>query len=205
MSEWDEVPVLAGKHVTLRSLEREDRIPLLQAFEGLEDLFYTTVPSEPTIDGWFDQLERERNAGRAAPFTVLDAEGRVSGTTRFLRMNRRHRRLEIGGTLYAPRVQRTGLNTEAKRLLLSYAFDVLECVCVQIRTDFLNRNSRRGIERLGARLDGVLRSHMIMPSGHRRDTVVYSIIDSDWPGVRRNLDHLLAGRDSDHGRRSFYG
>lgn len=196
MTDWMAMPTFAGKHVTLRPLERSDRTALLEAFRGLEDLFHTTVPDESTIDGWFDHLEKERAAGRAMPFTVLDAKGQVSGTTRFLRMNRRHRRVEIGGTLYAPRVQRTGLNTEAKRLLLGHAFDALGCFCVQIRTDFLNRDSRRAIERLGARLDGILRGHMVMPSGHRRDTAVYSITDGDWPGVRRNLDRLLAGHDA---------
>jgi len=109
-----------------------------------------------------------------------------------MRMHKPFRRVEIGGTVYAPRVWRTGLNTEAKRLLLGHAFDILECVCVQLRTDFLNRRSRAAIERLGARLDGVLRGHMIINDGHRRDTVVYSILEHEWPGVRRNLDAMLA-------------
>jgi len=92
MTVWGEMPSFSGKHVTLRPLDRSDRRPLLEAFKGLEGLFHTTVPDELTIDGWFDQLEREQAAGRAAPFTLLDAEGRVSATTRFLRMNPRHRR-----------------------------------------------------------------------------------------------------------------
>ena len=107
-------------------------------------------------------------------------------------MSERHRRVEIGGTLYAGRVRRTGLNTQAKRLLLGHAFDQLDVLVVQLRTDFLNQQSRRAIERLGARLDGVLRQHMVLADGHRRDTAVYSITDTEWPGVRRHLDRLAA-------------
>jgi RimJ/RimL family protein N-acetyltransferase len=188
---WRETPTLTGRHVTLRPIERDDRTALLEAFAGLEGSFATTVPNEATIDNWYDRLEREQAAGRVLPFTVLDAEGRISGVTRFLRMSEPHRRVEIGGTVYGRRVQRTGLNTEAKRLLLAHAFDVLGVLCVQLRTDFLNRQSRTAIERLGARLDGVLRGHMILGE-HRRDSVVYSILDHEWPGVRRNLDALLA-------------
>ena len=91
-------------------------------------------------------------------------------------------------------MQRTALNTEAKRLLLAYAFDVMGCVCVQLRTDWFNRGSRKAIERLGAKLDGVLRNHTTMADGRVRDTVCYSIIENEWPGVRRNLDHLIAGQ-----------
>ena len=193
MSAWRETPTLSGRHVTLRPLSRDDRDALVAAVaKGLESAFATIVPNEATIDGWYDNLEREQAAGRALPFVVLDAEGRVSGTTRFLRVAERHKRLEIGGTVYAKRVQRTGLNTEAKRLLLGHAFDTLGAQCVQLRTGWFNRASRKAIERLGAKLDGVLRGHMIMPDGHVRDSVVYSILANEWPGVRRNLDLLLA-------------
>lgn len=191
MSAWRAVPTLAGRHVTLRPMVRADRAALLEAFEGLHQLFHTTVPDEASIDPWMDRVEGEATAGRALPFTVLDAEGRVSGVTRFMRMSEGHRRLEIGGTLYAPRVQRTGLNTEAKRMLLRHAFEVLDANCVQIRTDFLNHASRRAIERLGARMDGVLRGHLIL-KGHLRDSVVYSILAHEWPGVRRNIELLMA-------------
>ena len=191
---WNETPTLVGRHVTLRPLTRDDRDALLDAFaDGAAGLFTTTVPDSETIDAWFSQLEREREAGRAAPFCVLDKDGRVSGTTRLMRMSERHRRLEIGGTLYAGRVRRTGLNTEAKLLLLGHAFDALGCNVVQLRTDWLNHASRKAIERLGAKLDGVLRGHLVMP-GHVRDTVVYSILAGEWPGVRSNL---LARLDDD--------
>ena len=191
MSAWTETPTLAGEHVTLRPLARGDRDALVEALAPVDGQFTTTVASEATIDQWYDRLEAEAAAGRVMAFTVLDREGRISGTTRLMRMHEPFRRVEIGGTVYAPRVWRTGLNTEAKRLLLGHAFDMLECVCVQLRTDFLNRRSRAAIERLGARLDGVLRGHMIINNGHRRDTVVYSILEHEWPGVRRNLDAML--------------
>lgn len=192
MNAWRETPTLTGRHVTLRPLDRADRDQLLAAFaDGFEQTFSTVVPGPDTIDAWYDLIEGEHEAGRVLPFTVLDQDGRVVGTTRFLRVGERHRRLEIGGTLYAARVRRTGLNTEAKRLLLGHAFDVLDALCVQLRTDWLNAASRRAIERLGARQDGVLRGHMLIGE-HRCDTVVYSILAHEWPGVRRNLDGLLA-------------
>jgi RimJ/RimL family protein N-acetyltransferase len=192
MNLWRETPTLVGTHVTLRPLDRQDRAAILAAFAtGLEHVFATIVPDEATIDGWYDRLDQEQAAGRALPFTVLDAHGQVAGVTRFMRMAEAHRRLEIGGTVYAPRVQRTGLNTEAKRLLLTHAFETLDCQCVQLRTNWFNRQSRGAIERLGARLDGVLRGHMITAGGAPRDTVVYSILAHEWPGVRQNLDFQL--------------
>ena len=192
---WRETPTLAGRHVTLRPLTRDDRAAILDAFaNGLEGSFATTVPAEDTIDGWYDRIEREQAAGRVMAFAALDATGRLSGVTRFLRMSEVDRRVEIGGTVYARRVQRTGFNTEAKLLLLTHAFETLGCQCVQLRTDWLNRQSRRAIERLGAKQDGVLRGHKVF--GDRvRDTVVYSIVAHEWPGVRRNLTSLLAAHE----------
>jgi len=192
---WRETPTLVGRHVTLRPLDRADREGILAAFaSGLEGSFATLVPAENTIEHWYDRIEREQAAGRAMPFVALDATGRLSGVTRFLRMSEVDRRVEIGGTVYAKRVQRTGFNTEAKLLLLTYAFETLGCQCVQLRTDWLNRQSRRAIERLGAKQDGVLRGHKVF--GDRvRDTVVYSILAHEWPGVRRNLTSLLAARE----------
>ncbi len=194
MNVWRDVPLLSGRHVTLRPMAREDREGLLDAFEGLYHLFHTTVPTADEFDGWYERIAFDAAAGRNLPFTVLDAQGRISGVTRLMRMSEPHRRAEIGGTLYAPRVQRTGLNTEAKYLLLGHAFEVLGVNCVQIRTDFLNHASRRAIERLGARLDGVLRGHLIL-KGHMRDSAVYSILAHEWPGVRRNLEMLMSKYD----------
>lgn len=192
MSDWRATPTLAGRHVTLRPLDRVDRDAIVAAFAyGLENVFATFVPGETTIDAWYDRLDAEHRAGRAMPFTVVDRDGAVVGVTRFLRMAPVHRRLEIGGTVYARAVQRTGVNSEAKRLLLGHAFEALGCHCVQLRTNFLNRASRAAIERLGARMDGVLRGHMTTEDGAPRDTVVYSILTHEWPQVRRHLDAML--------------
>jgi len=193
VTDWRTVPTLTGRHVTLRPLSREDRAAIVAVFAtGLEGVFATIVPDESTIDGWYDRIEAEQAAGRVLPFTVVDTGGDVAGVTRFMRMSEANRRVEIGGTVYAKRVQRTGLNTEAKRLLLGHAFDVLGCQCVQLRTNWFNRQSRTAIERLGARMDGVLRGHMRLADGTVRDTVVYSILAHEWPGVRLNLDTQLA-------------
>lgn len=191
---WRDAPTLAGAHVTLRPLVRDDGPALVEAARDGEQwsLFYTMVPGPETVDGWMDQAFREVEWGRSLPFAVLDATGAVAGTTRYMRMSRANRRVEIGSTFYARRVQRTGLNTEAKRLLLGHAFDALGCVCVQFCTDWFNQRSRRAIERLGARQDGVLRGQRVMADGRVRDTVVYSILDHEWPAVRRHLDGLMA-------------
>lgn len=188
---WTCASLLQGQDVRLRALRRDDRSSLLQIFaHPFEYGFTTHIPTEATIDGWFEQLDVEQKAGRCFPYAVLGESGTIVGTTRFMRMSAAHRRLEIGGTVYAPSVQQTGLNTEAKSLLLQQAFEVLGCNVVQLRTDWLNQRSRRAIERLGAKLDGVLRGHLIMPDGHVRDTVCYSIIASEWPGIRANLRAL---------------
>jgi RimJ/RimL family protein N-acetyltransferase len=131
-------------------------------------------------------------AGTMLPFTVIErATQRVVGVTTYLNIDLQGPRLEIGATWYAKRVQRTPLNTEAKLLLLSYAFDRLDCLAVEFRTHFLNHQSRRAIERLGAKLDGILRQHLRMRDGTLRDTCVYSIIASEWPAVRSGLNWQL--------------
>ncbi len=128
----------------------------------------------------------------ALPFVVrANATGEVVGCTRFCNVDARNRRVEIGYTWYARRVQRTPVNTECKRLLLAHAFDVLQCIAVEFRTHWFNHASRTAIARLGAKQDGVLRNHQLMPDGSRRDTVVFSIIDAEWPAVRAHLDFLL--------------
>jgi N-acetyltransferase len=194
---WREPVTLAGRHVTLRPLSRLDTAELVAAASagGLWDLFYAGVAKLKDIDAWYAEVEAEQSYGRALAFTVLDAAGAVIGTTRLMRMHERNRRLEIGGTFYALSAQRTGANTEAKLLLLTHAFDALGCQCVQIRTDVFNRRSQAAIERLGARRDGVLRGHQVTATGRLRDTVVYSILDREWPGVRENLRYLLARHD----------
>lgn len=193
MSVWTETPTLIGRHVTLRPFVEADMPALVDAArEGaLWNIFYANVSMMKTPERWLAAAVKERDVGRALLFTVETPEGAIVGTTRYMRMAPLHRRLEIGGTFYATRVQRTGVNTEAKRMLLTHAFDVMECQAIQIRTDALNKRSQAAIERLGAKQDGVLRGHQVMADGRVRDTVVYSILRHEWPGVRANLDYLL--------------
>jgi RimJ/RimL family protein N-acetyltransferase len=193
MSVWTETPTLTGRHVTLRPFVEADLPALVEAArEGdLWDIFYANVSMMKVPERWLAAALKERDVGRALLFTVQTPGGEVIGTTRYMRIAAQHRRLEIGGTFYAKRVQRTGVNTEAKRMLLAHAFDVMKAQVVQIRTDALNKRSQAAIERLGAKKDGLLRGHQVMADGRIRDSVVYSIIDREWPGVRANLDYLL--------------
>lgn len=190
---WTDLPHLSGQHVTLRPMVRGDRDAIVTAASDgkLWELFYTAVPSEASIDAYLDTAERETGYGRAMPFVVLDKAGRLIGCTRYMRMHKAARRLEIGTTFYAASVQRSPVNTEAKLLLLTHAFEVMDASCVQFRTDYFNHASQRAIERLGAKKDGVLRNHTIL-NGRVRDTVVYSIIANEWDGVKRNLLFRLA-------------
>jgi len=193
MSVWTETPTLTGRHVTLRPFAEADLPALVEAArEGdLWNIFYANVSMMKAPERWLAAAMKERDVGRALIFTVETPGGEVVGTTRYMRIAPQHRRLEIGGTFYATRVQRTGVNTEAKRMLLAHAFETMACQAIQIRTDALNMRSQRAIERLGAKKDGVLRGHQVMADGRIRDSVVYSIIDREWPGVRANLDYLL--------------
>ncbi|QXT36406.1 GNAT family N-acetyltransferase [Sphingomonas sanguinis] len=193
MSVWTETPTLTGRHATLRPFVEADLPALVEAArEGdLWNIFYANVSMMKAPERWLAAALKERDVGRALLFTVETPDGEVVGTTRYMRIAPQHRRLEIGGTFYATRVQRTGVNTEAKRMLLAHAFEVMECQAIQIRTDALNKRSQTAIERLGAKKDGVLRGHQVMADGRIRDSVVYSIIDREWPGVRANLDYLL--------------
>ena len=130
------------------------------------------------------------------PFAVFDdASGEIVGSTRYFNVDARNRRLEIGHTWYARRAQRSAINTECKLLLLTHAFETLDCIAVEFRTHWFNHASRAAIARLGARQDGVLRNHQLMPDGSRRDTVVFSILDGEWPAVKVHLNFLLERRD----------
>lgn len=198
---WTQVPTLEARGVALRPLRPEDAAAILDASADGElwTLFYTAAPGPHSLDAWMARAAQEHEAGRSLPFAVL-RDGKIVGSTRMMRMNARHRRLEIGTTFYAASVQRTYVNTQAKRLLLEYAFERLDCLSVQFRTDWFNQASRRAIERLGAKQDGVLRNHTVMEDGRVRDTVCYSITANEWPGVRQHLDFLLrAAHPSDAG------
>ncbi len=191
---WPEPVTLRGAHATLVPLESGHRDALCAAVHDGElwKLWFTSVPSP---EGMATEIERRlalQAAGSMRPFTVQDAAGRVVGMTTYMHIDATHRRLEIGSTWTAASAQRTALNTQCKRLLLGHAFEALACIAVELRTHRLNVQSRRAIERLGAQLDGVLRSHMRMADGSLRDTAVYSITAAEWPAVRAHLDWQLA-------------
>jgi RimJ/RimL family protein N-acetyltransferase len=194
---WIGPVTLAGKLVRLVPLRVEHGPALAEAAADGElwQLWYTSVPAPAGMAAEIARRLALQAAGSMLPFTVIDAEAdRVVGMTTFMHIDAEFRRVEIGSTWLARGVQRTGLNTEAKLVLLAHAFDALDCIAVEFRTHFLNAQSRRAIERLGAKLDGVLRSHQSMRDGSLRDTAVYSITAAEWPAVRANLGWLLRER-----------
>ncbi len=185
---------LAGPHARLVPLDREHAPALSRAaLDGeLWRLWYTTVPHPDGMTAEIDRRLRLRDAGSMLPFTVLDRDGIPVGMTTYMNIDAANDRLEIGSTWYAARVQRTALNTQCKLLLLAHAFETLHCIAVEFRTHFMNSQSRRAIERLGAKLDGILRQHQRAANGTLRDTCVYSVIDAEWPTVRAHLEWQLA-------------
>ena len=189
---WPPPVALEGTIVTLTPLAQAHAENLAEASAdgGLEQLWYTTVPAPDEVAANNDK----RNAlATMCPFAVIeDASGKAVGMTTYLNVEEAHRRVEIGGTWYRRSVQRSGLNTECKMLPLRRAFETLNCTVVEFRTHFMNTQSRRAIERLGAKHDGVLRNHMIMANGTLRDTAVYSIIAPEWPTVKANLEWQIA-------------
>lgn len=190
-----EPPILTGEHVELRPLDSSDRQALLDAAADgqLWNLKVTVVPGPETIDAYINTALQGRSAGTVMPFAIVDrASGRVIGSTRFWKIDRKNRKLEIGHTWLSESAQRTRANTEAKWLLLGYAFDVLHCVRVQFTTDELNEKSRAAILRLGAKQEGIVRHERIMPDGRKRNSVRFSIIDDEWPEVRARLLAKLA-------------
>jgi RimJ/RimL family protein N-acetyltransferase len=191
---WTQPVALAGRHVRLAPLALE-HAPGLRAAVTDGELWrrwYTAVPRPDGVEAYIRSALAGQAAGTDLPFTVFDADGAIVGSTRYCRIEQGNHRLEIGYTWYAERVQRTGLNTEAKRLLLAHAFEALGAIAVEFRTAWFNHRSRAAIERLGAKQDGVLRNAIRNPGGGFRDTVVFSIIESEWPVVRYNLDQILA-------------
>ena len=189
---------LAGSHVTLVPLDPGHETDLADAAcDGrLWEQWTTHVPRPEAMGAEIRRRLDLRAAGSMCPFAVLDpSTGRAVGMTSYMHIEAAHRRVEIGSTWYRQSVQRTALNTEAKRLLLGHAFERLDCIAVEFRTHVFNHRSRRAIERLGARLDGILRNHQIQTHpnapGVLRDTCVYSVIAGEWPAVKVHLDHLL--------------
>lgn len=189
---------LHGQHVQLEPLNTSHHDDLIEAVRDGElwNLWYTAIP---TAEGMQAEIARRldlQTQGSMTPFAVIDpATGRAVGMTTYMNIDAANRRVEIGSTWYRRSVQRGALNTEAKRLLLGHAFEQLDCIAVEFRTHFFNQQSRRAIERLGAKLDGVLRSHQInkhpLAQGALRDTCVYSILASEWPSVKTHLEFQL--------------
>ncbi len=150
------------------------------------------VSSETDMWTYVEKALAEQERGTALPFAVvLHEAGTVVGSTRFAAYVPEHRRIEIGWTWYAPAVQRTAVNTESKLLLLTHAFEVLQLERVELKTDALNLASRQAILRIGAKEEGTFRHHMVMPEGRMRDTVYYSILSAEWPGVKAELENKL--------------
>ena len=187
---WPDAVKLAGKYARLEPLTQDHCAALTDAVRDgdLWRLWYTTVPAPETMKTEIDRRLALREAGSMLPFAVIDlATGEPAGMTTYMNIDAANRRVEIGSTWYRKSVQRSGVNTECKLLLLRHAFETLDCIAVEFRTHFLNHQSRRAIERLGAKLDGVLRNHMRMADGSLRDTCAYSIIAREWPAIRANL------------------
>ena len=193
-SRFIEPVILTGRYAMLEPLAREHEAAVKQAAADGElwQLWYTSVPATDKTSEWLGIALDMRERQGAMPFVVRDASsGQIVGSTRYFNVDPVNRRLEIGHTWYAKRAQRTGINTECKLLLLTHAFEALRCIAVEFRTHWFNLRSREAILRLGAKQDGVLRNHLMLPDGSKRDTVVFSIIDGEWPAVKRNLQWLL--------------
>ena len=191
---WIEPVELIGEAVALRPLAFRHAAGLKEAVADGElwNLWYTRIPTPDKIEAEIERRLALQEAGSMLAFLVEEKEtARALGMTSYMNIDSQHRRLEIGSTWYRVSAQRTSVNTECKRLLLSHAFDVLSCIAVEFRTSSFNLRSRSAIERLGAKLDGILRSHQIVDGNLLRDTYVYSIVASEWPAVRRNLQWLL--------------
>ena len=195
MPNWLRNIKLEGQKVDLISLEMSHREDLLKAAaDGSQwELWFTSVPSEKTIDTYLETALQEQSDGKSLSFAVFSkVENKLIGTTRYCNAEPENRRLEIGYTWYAKIFQQTGVNTECKYLLLRHAFESLDTIAVEFRTNWFNYRSRNAILRLGAKQDGVLRNHRIDKDGILRDTVVFSIIQSEWKTVKRSLEYEMS-------------
>lgn len=191
MDDFLSIPALRGPLASLVPLSDGHAEDLAAAAgqKGMQSLWYTRIPAaEPAAVAEEIALRHRQHAeGSMVPWAVLDADGRAVGMTTFMHIESEHRRLEIGSTWLAPSVQGTGVNPQIKLLMLARAFEDLDCIAVEFRTHWHNRQSRAAIAALGAKQDGVLRSHQLMDDGSLRDTVVFSITAAEWPTVRRGL------------------
>jgi RimJ/RimL family protein N-acetyltransferase len=194
MSGFVEPVSLTGQRwVTLEPLTREHLPEIAEAAADgeLGRLWFTHAPKAGIAEDWVDMRLEAQTPSTGLTFVVRGRDGSFLGSSSYLNVDGANRRLEIGNTWYVSSARRSGVNTETKLLMVGHAFDQLNCVAVEFRTHFFNSTSRAAIERLGAKLDGILRSHQVLADGSRRDTVVYSILDIEWPAVRNNLRYRL--------------
>jgi N-acetyltransferase len=192
---WPEPITLASARVTLEPLAPRHHDDLVEAVKDGElwNLWYTFIPPPQNMGAEIERRLGLQAAGSMLPFAVIDnLMGRAVGMTTYMNVDAANKRVEIGSTWYRTSAQRTDLNTHCKLLLLTHAFEALGCIAVEFRTHFFNRQSRAGIERLGAKLDGILRSHQVAANGTLRDTCVYSITAAEWPTVKAHLEFQLA-------------
>jgi len=189
---WRQMPVLHGRLVRLEPLSRGHLPDILAAAAALEALPFAALPTPGTAQSWLDAALAALDQERALPFAVLDRDGALVGSSRFYDIDRSLPKASIGYTWYLPGVRGSGVNSECKLLLLQYAFEVLGCHRIAFETSTLNTVSRRALAAIGAREEGILRRHKRHPDGTLRDTVVFSIIDSEWPDVRERLLARLA-------------
>lgn len=197
MTNWVTPVTLTGTYVRLEPLS-EAHVPGLAEIGAGQPFWdfmvYGKIETAADMLGWVRDLQSRAEKGTDLPFAVIHlASGRVAGATRYLNIMPKDRGLEIGGTWYGLEFQRTVVNTECKYLLLKHAFETLGCIRVQLKTDLRNERSQKAIERLGAVKEGILRNHMILPDGRIRDSVFYSIIDSEWSEIKKRLEEKLAG------------
>ena len=187
--------MLTGKHVRLEPMTEVHISALVEIGVGQpfwDFMVYGRMETADDMRGWVQDILSRAEKGADLPFVAIHLEsGRVAGATRYMNIMPNDRGLEIGGTWYGPEFQRTVVNTECKYLLLSHAFETLGCIRVQLKTDLRNERSQKAIERIGAVKEGVLRNHMILPDGHIRHSVFYSILDTEWPEVKKRLEEMM--------------
>lgn len=190
MSKWISPLLLTGKLVRLEPIALNHEQGLREATQdgSLWELWFTSVPKPGQVHEFIRSALQQQSLETALAFSIVElGTERILGSTRFCNIDAKNRRLEIGYTWYRQSVQRTGVNTECKLLLLQHAFEHLQCIAVEFRTNWHNHPSRAAIARLGAKQDGILRQHQLMPDGQYRDTVVFSILNSEWPAVKSQL------------------
>jgi RimJ/RimL family protein N-acetyltransferase len=199
MTNWITPVTLTGTHVRLEPLTEAHISGLAEIGMGQDFwhfMLYGDMNTEADMRNWVLDIMSRGQRGTDLPFAVIDlASGRVAGATRYLNIMPNDRGLEIGGTWYGTKFQRTVVNTECKYLLMTHAFEMLHAIRVQLKTDLRNTRSQRAIERIGAKKEGVLRNHMILPDGYFRHSVFYSVLDTEWPEVKRNLEAMTDRRN----------